>query len=83
MAKATAVAATEPGAVVIGGDQLVSFEGSILGKPGTAERGRRPAFEDGRTLARVDHRDLRLGMEKSGIRPHRRHDPPLSPTDAR
>ena len=38
MAKAAAVSAIEPGAVVIGGDQLASFEGSILGKPGSAER---------------------------------------------
>ncbi len=27
-----------PGLVVIGGDQLVAFEGRVLGKPGTAER---------------------------------------------
>jgi septum formation protein len=38
IAKAASVAAIEPGAVVIGGDQLVSFEGEILGKPGTIER---------------------------------------------
>ena len=37
-AKATSVAALEPGAVVIGGDQVISFEGSILGKPGTMDR---------------------------------------------
>lgn len=36
-AKAEAVAAGEPGATVIGGDQLVTFEGRVLGKPGTAE----------------------------------------------
>jgi septum formation protein len=36
-AKAEAVAASEPDAVVIGSDQLVSFEGEILGKPGTVE----------------------------------------------
>jgi septum formation protein len=35
-AKALGVAAVEPGAVVIGGDQVVSVDGSILGKPGTA-----------------------------------------------
>lgn len=38
LAKARSVAERGPGAVVIGGDQLVSFDGSILGKPGTAER---------------------------------------------
>ncbi len=37
-AKAEAVAAREPGAVVLGSDQLVAFEGRVLGKPGTAER---------------------------------------------
>lgn len=36
--KADAVAASEPTAVVIGCDQLVSFEGRILGKPGDAAR---------------------------------------------
>lgn len=36
-AKAGAVAVAEPVAVVIGGDQLVAFEGGVLGKPGTAE----------------------------------------------
>ena len=38
MAKASAVAAIGPEAVVIGADQLVSLDGSVLGKPGTAER---------------------------------------------
>lgn len=38
MAKAQAIARDEPDAVVIGGDQLVAFEGSILGKPGTVEQ---------------------------------------------
>ena len=38
MAKAISVAEREPHAVVIGGDQLVALDGSILGKPGTAER---------------------------------------------
>lgn len=36
-AKARAVAERHPGRVVIGGDQLVAFEGQILGKPGTIE----------------------------------------------
>ncbi len=37
-AKAEAVAAREPHATVIGGDQVVSLAGKILGKPGTEER---------------------------------------------
>lgn len=37
-AKALSVASSEPTAVVIGGDQVACFEGSILGKPRTADR---------------------------------------------
>ena len=37
-AKAVAVARREPGAIVIGSDQLVAFQGRVLGKPGTADR---------------------------------------------
>lgn len=36
--KAQAIAKDHPDAVVLGGDQLVSFQGEILGKPGTSER---------------------------------------------
>ncbi len=35
-AKARAVAAQRPGAVVIGSDQLAHLDGAVLGKPGTA-----------------------------------------------
>jgi septum formation protein len=38
MAKAESVARLEPDATVIGGDQLVAFDGRTLGKPGTSER---------------------------------------------
>jgi septum formation protein len=37
-AKAECIAAEEPSALVIGSDQVVAFEGQILGKPGTPER---------------------------------------------
>jgi septum formation protein len=37
-AKAEAVAARHPGSIVIGSDQLVAFEGQVLGKPGSTER---------------------------------------------
>lgn len=37
LAKASSVALTVPHATVIGGDQLVAFDGRILGKPGTVE----------------------------------------------
>ncbi len=36
--KAKGISQQNPSAIVIGGDQLVSFEEKILGKPGTAER---------------------------------------------
>jgi septum formation protein len=37
IAKAASVSAIEPDAIVIGGDQLISFDGEILGKPGTVD----------------------------------------------
>jgi septum formation protein len=37
LAKATSLCAEEPQATLIGGDQLVAFEGRILGKPGSVE----------------------------------------------
>jgi septum formation protein len=37
-AKSMAVAGRHPGAVVIGGDQVAEFNGTVLGKPGTLER---------------------------------------------
>jgi septum formation protein len=36
--KADAVAATEPEALIIAGDQVLEFEGDTLGKPGSRER---------------------------------------------
>lgn len=36
-AKARAVAGRHPGRIVIGGDQLLAFQGEVLGKPGTFE----------------------------------------------
>ncbi|HVO06162.1 MAG TPA: Maf family nucleotide pyrophosphatase [Burkholderiaceae bacterium] len=40
LAKAQAVAAREPQAVVIGSDQVAELDGTALGKPGTHERAR-------------------------------------------
>jgi septum formation protein len=37
-AKVASLISLEPDATIIGGDQAVAFEGSILGKPGTFER---------------------------------------------
>lgn len=36
-AKAESLSESEPGAVVIGGDQVVAFEGRVFGKPGDAQ----------------------------------------------
>jgi septum formation protein len=36
--KASSLAAVEPDAIIIGGDQLVEFEGTVFGKPGSVER---------------------------------------------
>ena len=40
-AKALSLAEQFPDAVILGGDQLVAFDGEILGKPGDAEEARR------------------------------------------
>jgi septum formation protein len=50
-AKALAVAARNPGALVIGSDQVAEIDGIALGKPGTAERARAQlAASSGRTV---------------------------------
>jgi septum formation protein len=49
--KAASIALIEPGATVIGCDQLVALEGRILGKPGSLER----AVEQLETLAGRTH----------------------------
>jgi len=49
--KAESVAEAEPGAVVVGSDQLVAFEGRVFGKPGDADR----AVEQLVTLAGRSH----------------------------
>jgi septum formation protein len=74
--KARAVAARDPGAVVIGSDQVIHLQGRTLDKPGTAERARQQlramagathrlvtgvAVIDGRDGAEyVDHEDFRI-----------------------
>ncbi len=50
-AKAASLSSEEPGAVVIGCDQLVSFEGKVLGKPGNVE----PAIDQLFALAGKTH----------------------------
>ena len=55
-AKAASLVADEPGATIIGCDQVVSFEGQIFGKPSTDGTCDRPARCAGRPDARADHR---------------------------
>jgi septum formation protein len=38
LAKATSLVAVEPDATIVGCDQLVSFQGRVFGKPGSADR---------------------------------------------
>ena len=81
MAKAASVAAIEPDAVVIGGDQLVCFEGAILGKPGSIAR----AVLQLEAMSGRSH-DLITAIVamKQGrvLRTHRRHSPAPTLTDA-
>jgi septum formation protein len=52
LAKATAVAARHPDAVVIGSDQVAACAGHALGKPGTPERARQQlAVASGQTVS--------------------------------
>ncbi len=69
-AKARAVAARRPGAVVVGSDQVAVLDGEVMGKPGGPERareqlrrasGRAVDFLTG--LAVLDTRDGRLRLE--------------------
>ncbi|MGB3287748.1 MAG: Maf family nucleotide pyrophosphatase [Burkholderiaceae bacterium] len=51
MAKAQAVIQTQPGAVVIGSDQVATVDGTPIGKPGSFERARRQLGQlSGRTV---------------------------------
>ena len=63
LAKAQAVAALHPDAVVIGSDQVAELDGQALGKPGNHERataqlrlmrGRRVVFQTGVAVVRAD-----------------------------
>jgi len=63
LAKARAVAALHPGAVVIGSDQVADLDGRAVGKPGNHERavaqlrqmrGRRVVFQTGVAVVRAD-----------------------------
>ena len=76
--KARAVAARHPGSLVIGSDQAaVLADGSVLGKPGTAERavqqllhasGSEVTFLTGLCLLDSDSGDYQLSCEPYGVR---------------
>ncbi|MGC8640098.1 MAG: Maf family protein [Isosphaeraceae bacterium] len=51
LGKARSIAAVEPGATVIGSDQLVAIDGRIFGKPGSVDR----AIEQLQALAGATH----------------------------
>jgi septum formation protein len=63
LAKAQAVSALQPGAIVIGSDQVADLDGEPIGKPGTHERavaqlrlmrGRRVVFQTAVAVVRAD-----------------------------
>lgn len=63
LAKAQAVAALQPGAIVIGSDQVAELDGQPIGKPGTHDRavaqlrlmrGRRVTFQTAVAVVRAD-----------------------------
>lgn len=73
LAKAQAVAALHPHAVVIGSDQVADLDGEAIGKPGTHERavaqlrrmsGRRVVFQTGVAVVRRDR-----GFERALLAP--------------
>jgi septum formation protein len=77
-AKAADVAEKHPGAVVIGSDQLVAFEGQVLGKPGSAERavsqllalaGREHQLLTAVAIADTDGVEIYLDVARLWVRP--------------
>jgi septum formation protein len=69
-AKAASLVAGEPSAAIIGCDQLVSFEGTVLGKPGTIER----AVEQLSSLAGKTHELITAMVVIHETRVHRHTD---------
>ena len=70
LAKADAVAASRPGAVVIGSDQVCDLDGEALGKPGTHERATEQLLRlSGRSA--VFHTSVAVIRRDTGFRAHR------------
>jgi len=76
LAKAQAVAAQRPGAVVIGSDQVADLDGEPIGKPGTHERavaqlqrmrGRRVIFQTAVAVVRADRAYARVLLAPVGV----------------
>ena len=76
LAKAQAVAALRPDAVVIGSDQVADLDGEPIGKPGTHERavaqlqrmrGRRITFQTAVAVVRADRAYARVQLAPVGV----------------
>jgi septum formation protein len=71
IAKATAVAASEPDALIVGCDSMLEFYGEVLGKPGTPEaaieRWHRMRGRTGRLLTGHCVIDSRTDKQASGV----------------
>ena len=83
MAKAQAVAADWPQAVVIGSDQVADLDGEPIGKPGTHERavaqlrrlgGRRAIFQTAVAVVRADTGFAQVLLAPVGVRFRRLND---------
>jgi septum formation protein len=76
LAKAQAVAALQPDAVVIGSDQVADLDGEPMGKPGTHERavaqlqrmrGRRVTFQTAVAVVRADRAYARVQLARVSV----------------
>ena len=83
LAKARAVAALRPEAVVIGSDQVADLDGEPIGKPGTHERavaqlrrlgGRRAIFQTAVAVVRADTGFAQVLLAPVGVRFRRLND---------
>ena len=72
-AKAASLVSAEPGAAIIGCDQVVSFQGQVFGKPLTAARAVDQLTAMAGQISRVDHR-AGGDPRRADLSPHRRDD---------
>jgi septum formation protein len=87
VAKAEALAGRYPDALIVGGDQVAAIDGTILGKPGTAERAVQQLMTlQGRTHALVTGvavHDAADGRTRTALDVHRMTMRPLTKAQAR